>query len=160
MRKILLTSLVSFLLLALYGCASLANPSLHEKIDNRDGQIEEIRNNQNGFGLELGKVKQDQTVIAEKVNGLQQGLINQSNTGVQILQGGGGLLLVFGLATIFMILHFRGRAVKSEKTADIMAKEIATQNNPELNSAILKAAENTQSESQVYGLINRYQRKI
>jgi len=79
------------------------------------------------------------------------------NTGVQIIQGDGALIFVFSIIVIAMLLFwYRDRAVKSEKTAEVMAKEIAKLNDPELNDAILKEAIKTNNAKQVYSLLKKY----
>ena len=103
-------TLLLMLLILLAGCARISplSPRLNQKIDNQQGQIEELKNNQNGVNLELGKIR-------------------SSNSGVQILSGDGGLLLlcfvVFALL-LLAILHYRSKAIKAEQSLCIMAQQI------------------------------------
>lgn len=166
MRRIL-TILVVALTVGLSGCANL-NPRNNPRIDNQNGKIDEIRNNQNGVMAEIGKLKQNAEIQNSQLKDMQQGLVNlnaalsrNENSGVQILQGDGALILVFSLAVIGMLLYwYRDRAVKSEKAAEIMAKEVARFNDPVLNDNILRAAMNSESEAGVYHMLIRQQREL
>jgi len=166
MRRIL-TILVIALSVGMSGCANL-NPRNNSPIDNNNGRIDEIRNNQNGVMAEIGKLKQSAEIQNSQLKEVQNGLLNlnaslsrNENSGVQILQGDGALILVFSLAVIGMLLYwYRDRAVKSEKTAEIMAKEIARFNDPVLNDNVLRAAMNTESEGHVYHMLMRLQKSM
>jgi hypothetical protein len=60
MRRILLTILVGF---AILGSGKRKDQLRQDqKIDNQNGKIDEIRSNQNGLMLELGKLKQDSQI--------------------------------------------------------------------------------------------------
>ncbi len=158
-----LIGIIAFCLLGVTGCANL-NPRLRNDIDNTNGKIDEIRNNQNGIALELGKLKQNAEISNSQLKEVQQGMINlntaisrNENSGVQILQGDGALILVFGLGVIGMMLYYyRDRAVKSEKTAEILAQQVALYDDPVLNDDILRAAMFTSSEKDVYHLMKKH----
>jgi len=158
MRK--LAILCSLLLLS--GCSNF-NPRNQPRIDN-NGKIEDMKTNQNGIIAEIGKLRQDVQVQNSKLKEIQNGMLNinaaisrNENTGVQIIQGDGALIFVFSIIVIAMLLFwYRDRAVKSEKTAEVMAKEIAKLNDPELNDAILKEAIKTNNAKQVYSLLKKY----
>lgn len=144
------------------------DPKLQQHINNQEGKIDEIRNNQNGISVELGKLRQSSDVQNSQLKEVQQGMVNlntavsrNENSGVQILQGDGPLIVVFGLGVIGMILYyFHGRAVKAEKTSEILATEIARTNDPVLESNILRAALYTKSEAQVYHLLTKNKKLI
>lgn len=163
MRRILA---ILVIVLSVSGCANL-NPRNNSPINNSDGQIDEIRNNQNGVMAEIGKLKQSAEIQNSQLKEVQNGLLNlnaslsrNENSGVQILQGDGALILVFSLAVIGMLLYwYRDRAVKSEKTAEIMAKEIARFNDPVLNDNVLRAAVHTKSEGHVYHMLMQHMTK-
>ena len=162
MKRILFL-ICTILLISVSGCANL-NPRNNSPINNQDGKIDEIRNNQNGLMLELGKLKNDAQIQNSQLKEVQQGMLNlnatlsrNENSGVQILQGDGALVVVFGLGVIGMLLYwYRDRAVKSEKAVDIITKEVARINDPVLNDNILKAAMNTESESHLYHLLAKH----
>jgi hypothetical protein len=166
MRRIL-TVLAISAMIGLSGCANL-NPRNNSPIDNRNGKIDEIRNNQNGVMAEIGKLKQSAELQNSQLKEVQNGLLNlnaaisrNENSGVQILQGDGALILVFSLAVIGMLLYwYRDRAVKSEKASEIMAKEIARFNDPALNDNVLRAAMNSECEGHVYHMLMVNQREI
>jgi hypothetical protein len=166
MRRIL-TILVVALTLGFTGCANF-NPKNQPRIDNQNGKIDEIRNNQNGVMLELLKLKQSAELNNSQLKEVQTGLANinaavtrNENSGVQILQGDGALILVFGLGVVGMLLYwYRDRAVKSEKAANIMAREIARFNDAVLNDNILRAAMNTETEAHVFHLLTKHQKEV
>ena len=162
MRRILILAIALHLML-ICGCPNF-NPRLRNEINNSNGQIDEIRNNQNGISLELGKIKQDTEISNSKIEEMQQGMFNinasasrNENSGVQILQGDGALILVFSLGVIGMILyHYRDRAIKSEKAAEIMAQQIISYGDPVLNDNVLFASMHTDSEKRVYSLMKKH----
>lgn len=167
MRRILLAMALIVTTVGLSGCGNLS-PRLDEKIDNQNGKIDEIRNNQNGLMLELGKLKQSAEIQNSQLKEVQQGMLNvnaavskNENSGVQILQGDGALILVFSLGVIGMLLYYyRDRAIQSEQTAEILAREVARYNSPILNDGILRAAMHTESEQQVFHLLTKHQQEI
>ena len=154
-------------IMTISGCANL-NPRNNSPIDNQNGHIDEIRNNQNGVMAEIGKLKQNAEIQNSQLKEVQNGLLNlnmaisrNENSGVQILQGDGALILVFSLCVIGMLLYwFHDRAVTSEKSADIMAKEVIRFNNPILNDNILRSAMNSSSEKPVYHMLTKHQREF
>jgi len=162
MKRILFI-LGALLMFGVTGCANVS-PRINDRIDNQQGKIDEIRNNQNGLMLELGKLKNDAQISDSQLKEVQQGMLNlnasvsrNENSGVQILQGDGALVVVFGLGVIGMLLYwYRDRAVKSEQAVDIITREVARLNDPVLNDNILKAAMNTENESHLYHLMVRH----
>lgn len=160
MRWIVLASLLFF-----SGCANISplSPELRNDIDNQDGQIEDIRNNQNGLMLELGKIRNQTDINARDIGTFQQGAFNKSNqnSGVQILQGDGGLILVFALGTIALLLvyHYRTRAVKNEKVVSILSDQIAMYDDVNLDNEVFLSAMNTSVEEDVYGHMLKSQTK-
>lgn len=158
-----LIGIIAICLFSVSGCSNLS-PRLRNDIDNQNGKIDEIKNNQNGISLELGKMKQNAEISNSQLNEVQQGMVNMNaalsrneNSGVQILQGDGALVLVFGLGVIGMMLYYyRNRAVQSEKAAEIMAQQIAYYDDPALNDDILRAAMYTESEKDVYHLLKKH----
>ena len=160
MKKLFLLLVIATF--AVSGCANF-NPRNQNRINNQNGQIEDIRSNQNGVMAEIGKVRQEISSQNSKLKEIQSGLVNlnaaisrNENSGVQIIQGDGALIFIFSIIVIAMLMFwYRDRAVKSEKASEIMAKEIAKFNDPELNEAVLKSALNSKSGRQIYELIKR-----
>jgi hypothetical protein len=161
MKRILLAVLLAVTFFGT-GCARI-NPRLDQKIDNQQGKIDEIRSNQNGVMLDLLKLKQQTEIQDSQLKEVQQGVVNlnaavsrNENSGIQILQGDGALILVFALGVVGMILYyFYTRATKAEKSAQIMAQEIARRQDPLLEDNVLRAALNTESEANVYHLLQK-----
>lgn len=167
MKRIFAAVLACCLITGLSGCANLS-PRNNPNIDNQNGKIDEIRNNQNGVMAEIGKLKQNAEIQNSQLKEVQNGILNlntaisrNENSGIQILQGDGALILVFSLAVIGMLLYwYRDRAITSEKSAEVMAKEIARFNDPTLNDNILRAALNSESESHVFHLLTKSRREL
>jgi hypothetical protein len=88
-------------------------------------------------------------------------LKGNDNSGVQILQGDGALIMVYSLCVIAMLLiyYYRTKLVKSEKTAEIFAQQIALHNSVDLNDKVFMAALNTDVEHDVYHAMVRNQVK-
>lgn len=121
------------------GCGNLsprdnASPRLEQKIDNANGKIERIESNLNTMKFNIEQ--------------------HYQNSGVQILQGEGGLLLVFGIVTIlFATLYFYLKSVKNDKIAKILSEQIKSSNDPNLEENVLKAALYTNVEKDVFHLL-------
>ena len=138
MRNIILISLV---ILSISGCATVS-PRNKQNINNEKGEIGDIRNNQQGFMLELGKMKQDVQMIGSKLKEVQEGLVNlnacvsrNDNTGVQILQGDGSLFLVFSCAVLAFIFYYKNR--KNEETLKTLTDKIVEINDENLTNSIV-----------------------
>ena len=153
---------VFLLLVLLMGCGNLS-PRMEPKIDNQNGQIDEIKNNQNGVIAEIGKLRQMAEIQNSQLKEIQNGLLNvnaavsrNENSGVQILQGDGSLIMVFSLGVIGMLLWYRQSAVRHEKISNILAKEVAKFNDPLLNDRILSSATKGKEEVTVLSLLQRH----
>jgi hypothetical protein len=113
---------------------------------------------------EIGKMRQDIAYSNSKLKEIQTGLLNinaavsrNENTGIQLIQGDGALIFVFAIIVIGMFMYYyRDRAIKSEKTTDMMAREIARYNDPLLNDSVLKSAIETGQAREVYALIKKH----
>lgn len=111
-----------YIVLLISGCQNFS-PRMEPKIDNQNGKIDEISNNQNGIMAEIGKIRQETQLLNSQLKEVQNGLLNlnvavsrNENSGVQILQGDGSLLLIYSLAVMGMLLYwYRDRAVRGEK---------------------------------------------
>ena len=156
-----------FFIIFITGCGNFS-PRLQNRIDNKDGKIEDIKNNQNGLMLEIGKLRNEAQIQNSQLKDIQQGMINMNNSlsknensGIQILQGDGSLMLVFALITVGMLLfHYRNKANNNEKIANILAKEVALFNDAELNDNILRTSMLTPVESKVFNLLNTHVKTI
>lgn len=135
MRKLIL-----FLVL-LSGCGI----SPRSRINNQDGKIDELKNNQQGIMLELGKLQQQAHINDSKLDEVQQGWLNiqnqlssNDNSGIQILQGDGALFMIFASIVIFVIYYFNNRYKKSEKLNMILSDVIRNSGDNNLYSSILE----------------------
>lgn len=149
-------------LVFLTGCANF-NPRNNPKIQNQNGKIEDIKTNQNGLMLELGQVRQELSAQNSKLKEIQSGLVNinsaisrNENTGIQIIQGDGALIFIFAIIVIGMFLfYYRDRAIRSEKTSELMAREIARFNSVKLETEILSTAAEENKAKDIYELIKQ-----
>lgn len=149
------------LTLFIVGCGNLSprfQPELREKIDNREGKIEEIENNQNSLKNEL-------EIRDSKLDKILNGIINDqnNNSGFQIFSGSGGLLLglvtiIFLFSIFFFMLYYQQKAKAAEKIADILAESIINQNNSDLEEEVFKAAMHTDVESKILDLVTKHQK--
>lgn len=152
--------LIMFLCINILGCANF-NPRNQMPINNQ-GKIDEIKNNQNGVMAEIGKLKQTTELLNSQLKEVQNGLLNvnaavsrNENSGVQILQGDGSLMLIFSISVMGMFLfYYHNQAKTNQKAAEIMAQEIANFNDPYLNDKILSAAMHTPCEKRVFNMLN------
>jgi predicted PurR-regulated permease PerM len=148
------------------GCGSPFSPKLRQQIDNQNGKIDDISTNTNGIMLDILKLKNDQQIMQRDVENFQQGLINlenrNQNSGVQIFQGSGGLVVGFALTTIGMLLiyNYRSKAIQHQKTAELLAQQIVLHDSEDLQENVFKAAMYTNVESNVYHLITKQQKNL
>ena len=157
MKYILLALCLAF---ALPGCSPL---SPRQEIDNQNGIIEDLQNNQNGLMLEILKQKQQLEVQAEEIGLLQQGNFNNANnnSGVQIFSGSGGLIFAFSLAGLglMFLIYYRNKAVRHEAAAQVLADEITSRNDIDLENSVFLEAMNKKVEKEVYVLMVKGQTK-
>lgn len=151
-----------FLFLFLAGCGNFS-PRLQNRIDNKDGKIDEIKNNQNGIMLEIGKLRQQAEIQNSQLNEVQQGFLNlnaagvrNENKGIQILQGDGALIMVFSIIALGMfLLYYKNKSEKNEKIANILAGEVMLANDPLINDNILRSARFTSLEKPIFEIMKR-----
>lgn len=153
-------AILSIILAATFtGCARF-NPRLDAPVEN-NGKIDDLRNNQNGIMAEIGKLQQNAEIQESVLKEVQNGILNlntaisrNENSGIQILQGDGSLILIFSIVICGMILYFyRDKAIRNEKLASLMAKEIAQFNDPKLNDNILRSATNKNCQKQIFKML-------
>jgi len=151
--------------LTLSGCGRFTplSPELKQDLQNQNGKIDDIKNNQNGIMMDLLNMRNQNDINARDIQNLQNGLLNYNrnnqNSGVQILQGDGALVAVFAVVVIGMllVLYYRSQALKNQKTAEIMAQQIANYDDVNLNDNVFVAALNSPVEDQVYHLMIKSQ---
>lgn len=161
MKKLIILITIS---ISLIGCGRISpiSPQLDQRLNNTDGQIDELKNNQNGLMLELGKVNQKQELIGRDIENAQEGILNlkgSSNSGVQIFSGDSGLmsLVLMLFALIYSIYYYRSKFLRSEKTSEILAQQIAIKNDSELDDKVFMSALNTEVEKDIYHLMIKNQ---
>jgi hypothetical protein len=146
------------------GCGNLS-PRLDQDIDNANGRIDNLENITNGFKNEIGKMQNDNEIQNSKIGQMQQGIANMQssndNSGIQILSGPGGLIfaivaLVGVCGMLVIVFHYRGEAMRKEKTADILAERIANKEDPDLNEQVFQAAMYTDVEEDVLKIMMKH----
>lgn len=144
------------LLFSSTGC-NVSPFSPKSRIQARD--VEDLKNNTNGIIAEIGKLRQDNQNINSKLNDVQQGFINNKfneNRGVQIFQGDGALILLFGIGVVAMLLIYMYKELnKATKTNHILADSIKEYNSRNLNISIAKAASYTDVADHVKSLLSK-----
>ena len=151
-----LTSLLIVLVL-FSGCTNF-NPK--SRINNSNGKINDINNNQNGMMLELGKLKQDAEILNSKLKEIQNGLVNlnmavsrNENTGVQILQGDGSLFFIFSCIALICIFYFKNK--DNEDTIKIFAEKIMESPDENLQESVVDAAMAKNKGEKVLSLLKK-----
>jgi TolA-binding protein len=152
------------IIFSLAGCGNLS-PRFQPRIDNNEGKIDEMDNIQNGLKAEIGKLKQQNEILNSQIRQMQQGMlnINHDNSGVEILSGSGGIFValagVIGLVFLGMTaIHYRSEAKKTEQAATILASNIVSINNPELENQVFQTALDTKAEEKVLHLMVKQQK--
>lgn len=154
------------ILLALFvaGCNNLSprdnlSPELKQQLENSNSKINGIENNQNSIKSELGRLSNDLTIHDSQIKEMQEGYFNlratlsqNENSGIQVLQGDGALVLVFAVATVGMLLYYFYCSLQYQRTARVLAKQIADYQDPELHNRVLQAASVADVEKTLYHL--------
>jgi predicted PurR-regulated permease PerM len=138
--------LTCFFLILFSGCGNLS-PRNKQNINNPNG---DVQNNQQGFLLEVGKLKQEVDIIGSRLKEVQEGLINinaalsrNENSGIQILQGDGALFLVFSCVALVFIFYYKNR--ENEKLLKTVTNKIAEINDENLTNKVIDSVEPAQA---------------
>lgn len=162
--KLIFLTLSIFCFVFISGCGNLS-PRQNQKIDNSNGKIDEIKNNQNGIMSELGTLKNQQEIQNSRLDRIQQGLMNiqtsYENSGIQIFSGPGGLIvaIVGFICCTVLIMHYRSQAKTYEKTSNILAERIINSENPELEDQVFQAALYTNVEENILNIMKKAKTK-
>lgn len=145
--------------IALSGCnVSPLSPSNRPRINN-NGEIGDIKNNQNGIMAEIANLKSRLDVVARDIENLQNGLINSNNKnfGVQIFQGDGGLAVGLTLVALlsFLAISYKLKSDRYKKTAEIFGKKIKELNNVSIENELFTAALANKVEADVYKILKK-----
>ena len=161
MRNFILT-LVAALLIFAPGCGNLS-PRQQPRIDDNQGQIQEMESMANSMKAEIMKLQSQADIQNSKLDKIQQGLVNyqhtNENSGVQILSGSGGIIvaIVAIIGAVVLVIFYRTQAKKAEKTANILAERIVSYQDPDLEDLIFKAAMYTDVEENVLTVMRKFQ---
>jgi outer membrane murein-binding lipoprotein Lpp len=159
-------------LLILPGCGNLSPQNkggLRNRINNKNGQIDkmnsELKNLQGSINAEIGNVRSENRINAEKLDNLQQGIvaIKKDNSGIQIMQGDGVLVLILSLGMlaagcIFIIFHYKEKSVRAEQATNILAEQVAAYNDVNLEDRVFTAARYSKAEKDVLYAMKKYQK--
>lgn len=165
MKKLFVMIAMMLAMLSLSGCGNRDNLSpfspraqMRQQLQNQNGKIGELETLNNAQKMELGKLQAQAEIHARDIQAMQQGNLNKANSGVQILQGDGVLIviLVLGAMAIGLAFYYHSRAAKSEKAAAILAQQISHADDPLLDERVCMAALNSDVEAEVYHLLTRY----
>lgn len=155
--KNIVTLLISIVLIT--GCNfSPLSPSNRPRINN-NGEIGDIKNNQNGMMTEIIGLKNRLEIIAKEVETLQNGLINSNNKnfGIQIFQGDGGLAIGFSLIVILSLVatNYKLKSDKYRKTAELFGEEIKRLGNLDVENKLFTSALANKIEKNVYDILKK-----
>lgn len=139
------------------GCnISPLSPNNRPKIRN-NGEIGDIKSNQNGIMAELMNIKNKMEILARDVENIQNGFINNNNRnfGVQIFHGEGGLaagiVLLIGLG--LLVVNYRLKSERYRKTAEVLGNQIRKIADRSMKDDLLIAAMEKKVETEVYRMI-------
>jgi hypothetical protein len=164
MKKLLLAITAGMILMFAPGCPNISpfSPQSKQRIDKIEGGVEELETTQNSLVAELQRLRQENTIMAEKIDRLQQAqgnFINQ-NSGVNIGDGfviGSVVIIAFGM---FLVYHYRSEAIKHKEAGEILSQQVAMYDDQNLNDQIFMAAMNTNVEDKIYHMMVKSQGKI
>jgi hypothetical protein len=148
---------IIFLSVLIAGCnVSPFSPSNRPRINN-NGEIGDIKNNQNGMMAEILSLKNRLDIVARDVENIQNGFINSNNKnwGIQIFQGDGGLAVGLSIVSILIIclFNYKIKAETYKKTAEIFGEQIKELHNVEIENKIFTAALAQKVEGSVYKIL-------
>jgi len=161
MKRMLLATIAVAFLIFIPGCPDISpfSPENRNRIEGVEGDIEEIETVQDSLVLELQRLRQENTIMAEKIESFQQAQGNfiDQNSGIKIGDGfiiGGVLLIGFAM---FLIYHYRTKMLQNKEASEILAQQVALYDDTDLNDQIFMAAMNTKAEGEVYHLMVKSQ---
>jgi hypothetical protein len=161
MRNFILI-LAAALLIFAPGCGNLS-PRQQPRIDDNEGQIQEMESMANSMKAEIMKLQSQADIQNSKLDKIQQGLANfqstNENSGVQILSGSGGLIvaIISILGATVLVFIFRTQTARAEKTASLLAERIVSYQDPELEDLVFQAAMYTDVEENVLKVMKKFQ---
>ena len=168
MKKLITIVLMMFVFSTFYGCGNLSprNEGKIGRINNKRGKIDGLQQEMKNL---QGSINNELKVNAEKLDNLQEGMIvsrkDNTNQGVQILQGDGVLVLILSLAMLTTVagmgvLYYKSKTEKAEKATQLLSDEIAMCNNPDLEDKIFIAAKHAGLQKEMLGIIAKSQKNL
>lgn len=147
MRIVVGLFLLSVLFLS--GCGNLSpkdnlSPQLKQQLEDINGSMNTLENNQNSIKIELGKLQQTLNVGGND-NQIQQGWLNVKADGI--------VIGIFAAATIGMLLFYMYKAEKYKKVATILGEQVRDFADPDIKEAIMAAAWATPVEKDIFKMI-------
>lgn len=161
MKKFLPILMVVIISISLSGCGNNFSPR-SPKINNPNGTIEELKNNQNGVMSEIDLLKNQQEIQNSELEKIQQGLLNlqniYENSGIQVFSGPGGLMtaIVGFVCLTILSVHYRSQAKNYEKTANLLTSAIVNSNDPDLEEHVYESALGSNLEEKILGLVEKH----
>jgi hypothetical protein len=126
-------------LILLSGCN---NGNFSPRLKQNNNSNEQVNNNQNGFLLELGKIRKETEILSSKLREIQEGLVNlnatvsrNENSGVQILQGDGALIFIFSLCVLVIVFYYKNK--NSQELSKVLTKKIVDLKDEELIKSVV-----------------------
>lgn len=152
-----LKKIILLVLILITGCKfSPFSPSNKPNIRN-NGEIGDIKNNQQGLMAEIMSLKNRMEILSEEIENIQNGFINKNNknNGVQILQGDGGLIFTLSSIAILAIvsINYKMKAQKYKKTAELFGNQIKKMNNLKLEENIMMGALANKVEKETFNIL-------
>ena len=164
MKRMRLAIIAIAFLVFIPGCPDISpfSPESRNRIGRVEGDIEGIETTQDSLVLELQKLRQENIILAEKLENMQQAQGNfiDQNSGVKIGDGVviGGVLLI--ALAMYLVYHYRTKALQQKEASEILAQQIALYDDTDLNDQVFMAAMNTKAEGEIYHLMVKSQGQI
>jgi hypothetical protein len=143
--------------LLLSGCN---NGNFSPRLKQNNNSNEQVNNNQNGFLLELGKIRKETEILGSKLREIQEGLLNlnaavsrNENSGVQILQGDGALIFIFSLCVLVIVFYYKNK--NSQEVSKVLVKKIVDLNNPEIMTSLVDELSTKNKEKEFVTILKK-----
>lgn len=143
--------------LLLSGCN---NGNFSPRLKQNNNSNEQVNNNQNGFLLELGKIRKETEILGSKLKEIQEGLVNinsaiskNENSGVQILQGDGALIFIFSLCVLVIVFYYKNK--NSQEVSKVLVKKLVDLNNPEIITSLVDELSSKNKEKEFVTILKK-----
>lgn len=153
MKKIFSLIIISIILFST-GCRNFS-PRLNQKNVNPNG---DVNNNQQGMMIELGKIRKETEILSSNLREIQEGLINlnaavskNENSGIQILQGDGSLIMIFGLGVLLIVFYFKNK--NNQEAVKILTKKIIDFDNDILTKSVVEEFSSKNKDKQLLKIL-------